>query len=146
MNARAGEQLLRDLLADFPEQDGLARGIRDCEHEGDRLARATLLRLAERGARACALEAPDVHALTGALDDVVDFAEEAADQLGLYGVEATTEQSLEMAEVPVRTGTRRPAARPLARSRAPTAPAPPCGWPGRSGAGRRTPRGFAGRP
>jgi uncharacterized protein Yka (UPF0111/DUF47 family) len=91
--------LLRDLLADFPEHAGLAAAIRDREHEGDRLAHETLLRLADHGARACALDAADVHALTGALDDIVDFAEEAADQLGLYGVEATTVQSLEMAEV-----------------------------------------------
>jgi uncharacterized protein Yka (UPF0111/DUF47 family) len=91
--------LLRDLLAGFPEQAELAVAIRDREHEGDRLAHETLLRLADHGTRACALEATDVHALTGALDDIVDFAEEAADQLGLYGVEATTEQSLAMAEV-----------------------------------------------
>ncbi|MEA2283265.1 MAG: uncharacterized protein QOK21_3872 [Solirubrobacteraceae bacterium] len=97
-NARACV-LLRDLLAGFPEQAELATAIRDREHEGDRLAHEMLLRLADHGARACALEATDVHALTGALDDVVDFAEEAADQLGLYGVEATTVQSLEMAEV-----------------------------------------------
>jgi uncharacterized protein Yka (UPF0111/DUF47 family) len=101
-NARHACALLRTLLADFPEQDGLAAAVRDCEHEGDRLAHAILLRLAERGTRACALDATDVHALTGAVDDVVDFAEEAADQLGLYGVEATTEQSLEIADVLVR--------------------------------------------
>jgi uncharacterized protein Yka (UPF0111/DUF47 family) len=94
--------LLRDLLADFPEHDGLAADIREREHAGDRIAHEILLRLAERGARACALDAADVHALTGALDDIVDFAEEAADQLGLYGVEATTEQSLAMADVLVR--------------------------------------------
>ena len=34
-----------------------------------------------------------MHALAGALDDIVDFAEEAADQLGLYGVEAPMEQA-----------------------------------------------------
>jgi uncharacterized protein len=40
-----------------------------------------------------------VHALTGALDDIVDHAEEAADQLGLYGVEAPMDQALQMTEV-----------------------------------------------
>jgi uncharacterized protein Yka (UPF0111/DUF47 family) len=91
--------LLRHLLAGFPEEPELAETIRDCEHEGDRIAHETLLRLAEHEAGRAGLDATDVHALTGALDDIVDFAEEAADQLGLYGVEATTEQSLEMAEV-----------------------------------------------
>ena len=40
-----------------------------------------------------------MHALAGALDDIVDFAEEAADQLALYGVEAPMEQAQAMTEV-----------------------------------------------
>jgi uncharacterized protein len=40
-----------------------------------------------------------VHALAGALDDIVDYAEEAADQLVLYGVEAPMEQALAIADV-----------------------------------------------
>ena len=40
-----------------------------------------------------------MHALAGALDDIVDYAEEASDQLGLYGVEAPMEQAEEIAEV-----------------------------------------------
>ena len=91
--------LLRDLLTDYPEQAGLARDILLCEQEGDRIAHDILHRLAGNGSRRSALEAADVHALAGALDDIVDFAEEAADQLGLYGVEAPMEQSVAMAEV-----------------------------------------------
>jgi uncharacterized protein len=70
-----------------------------CEQEGDRIAHDILHRLAERGSRGANLDAADVHALTGALDDVVDHAEEAADQLGLYGVEAPMEPAQEMAHV-----------------------------------------------
>ena len=44
-------------------------------------------------------DAADVHALTGALDDIVDFAEEAADQLGRYGVEASMLPAQEIADV-----------------------------------------------
>jgi uncharacterized protein Yka (UPF0111/DUF47 family) len=40
-----------------------------------------------------------VHALTGALDDIVDYAEETGDRLGLYGVEAPMEQAQQIAEV-----------------------------------------------
>ena len=40
-----------------------------------------------------------MHALAGALDDIVDYAEEAADQLGLYGVEAPMEQAQQVADV-----------------------------------------------
>jgi uncharacterized protein Yka (UPF0111/DUF47 family) len=91
--------LLRDLLTDYPEQAALAREILLCEQEGDRIAHDILHRLAGSGHRRAALEAADVHALAGALDDIVDYAEEAADQLGLYGVEAPMEQAEEVAAV-----------------------------------------------
>jgi uncharacterized protein Yka (UPF0111/DUF47 family) len=98
-NVQRASCLLRDLFAEYPEQPELADEVRACEHEGDRIAHEILSRLAARGGRQANLEAADVHALTGALDDVVDNAEEAADQLGLYGVEAPMEQAQEMAEV-----------------------------------------------
>jgi uncharacterized protein Yka (UPF0111/DUF47 family) len=91
--------LLRDLLTDYPEQTALAREILLCEQEGDRIAHDILYRLAGNGHRRAALDAADVHALAGALDDIVDFAEEAADQLGLYGVEAPMEQAERLAAV-----------------------------------------------
>jgi uncharacterized protein Yka (UPF0111/DUF47 family) len=91
--------LLRDLLADYPEQSALARDILLCEQEGDRIAHDILHRLAGDGRRRAAFDAADVHALAGALDDIVDYAEEAADQLGLYGVEAPMEQAEQIAAV-----------------------------------------------
>ena len=45
------------------------------------------------------MDAADVHALTVALDDIVDYAEEAADQLGRYAVEAPMAQAEEIAGV-----------------------------------------------
>ena len=86
-------------MSDYPESNGVGGEIVECEHAGDRIAHDILHRAAQQTGRRPVPDAADVHALTGALDDIVDFAEEAADQLGLYGVEATTEQSLEMAEV-----------------------------------------------
>ncbi len=99
-NVQRASLLLRDLLADFPERAGLARDLLLCEQEGDRIAHDILHRLAETGGRgADGLGSADVHALAGALDDIVDFAEECADQLGLYGIEAPMEQAVQMAEV-----------------------------------------------
>ena len=97
-NVQRAALLLRDLLAGFPERAGLARELLLCEQEGDRIAHDILHRLAERGGRRVHMDAADVHALAVALDDVVDYAEEAADQLGLYGVEASMEQAQAMAE------------------------------------------------
>ena len=98
-NVQRASLLLRDLLTDYPEQSALARDILLCEQEGDRIAHDILYRLAGNGTRRTALDAADVHALAGALDDVVDYAEEAADQLGLYGVEAPMEQAQQLADV-----------------------------------------------
>jgi uncharacterized protein len=95
-NVQRASALLHDLLADWPEQPELAVAVRDCEHEGDRITHEILSRLAEYGT---GLDAADVHALTGALDDIVDHAEEAADQLGLYGIEAPMEPAQQMAQV-----------------------------------------------
>jgi uncharacterized protein Yka (UPF0111/DUF47 family) len=98
-NVQRSAMLLRDLLSDYPEQAGLARDIVLCEQEGDRIVHDILHRLAERGGRRAHLDPNDVHALAGALDDIVDFAEEAADQLALYAVEATMEQAQQISEV-----------------------------------------------
>ena len=101
-NVQRSALLLRDLLSDYPEQAGLARDIVLCEQEGDRIVHDILHRLAERGSRRAHLDPADVHALAGALDDIVDFAEEAADQLSLYGVEAPMEQAQHISEVLVK--------------------------------------------
>jgi uncharacterized protein Yka (UPF0111/DUF47 family) len=98
-NVQRASCLLRDLFAEFPEHAELAAEVRDCEHHGDHIAHEILSRLAERGSRVSEIDAADVHALTGALDDIVDNAEEAADQLGLYRVEAPMEQAQAMTEV-----------------------------------------------
>jgi uncharacterized protein len=100
-NVQRAAGLLRELYAEYPERSEIAAEVLDCEHDGDRIAHEILSRVAERGASG--LDAADVHALTGALDDIVDHAEEAADQLSLYGVEAPMEQAQRMTDVLVDT-------------------------------------------
>src|SRR4051812_46384741 len=82
-NAHRTAVLLRELLSDYPESNGVGREIVECEHEGDRIAH-DILHLAARQRRRARPDSADVHALTCALDDIVDYAEEAADQLGRY--------------------------------------------------------------
>jgi uncharacterized protein len=100
-NVQRASRLLRELFAEYPERPEIAREVLACEHEGDRIVHELLSRLAERGA--ADLDPADVHALAGALDDIVDYAEEAADQLALYGVEAPMEQAQRMTDVLVAT-------------------------------------------
>jgi uncharacterized protein Yka (UPF0111/DUF47 family) len=98
-NALATSGLLRELLAVFPDPTELGPRIRACEHEGDRIAHEILRRLAQRGARRARMDVADVYALTMAVDDIVDHAEEAADELGRYGVEAPLEAAEALAEI-----------------------------------------------
>jgi uncharacterized protein Yka (UPF0111/DUF47 family) len=95
--ARAGA-LLREMLDDFPERVDLARELLVCEHEGDRIAHDVIYHVAERDGRS-PFDPRDVHDLVSALDDVVDFAEQTADSLVLYGIEAPMEQAQELASV-----------------------------------------------
>jgi uncharacterized protein Yka (UPF0111/DUF47 family) len=97
-NAERGVALLRDTLAAVPDAADQVHEVYLCEQEGDKLTHAILRRLAEQGRRTH-LDAADVHALAVALDDVVDFAEEAADQLGRYAVEAPMEQAEEIGDL-----------------------------------------------
>jgi uncharacterized protein Yka (UPF0111/DUF47 family) len=92
-------QLLQELFREYPESNGLGAAIRDCEHRGDELTHDILARVATQNPRRAAIDPADAHALTCALDDIVDFAEEAADQLRRYDVEAPMEQAQALAEV-----------------------------------------------
>jgi uncharacterized protein Yka (UPF0111/DUF47 family) len=102
-NVQRSGLLLRDLLVDYPEHATLAKDLKVCEQEGDRITHDIIHRLAGRRIRA-PFGAADGYALATALDDIVDHSEQAAAQLGLYGVEAPMEQAVELADVLVGAG------------------------------------------
>jgi predicted phosphate transport protein (TIGR00153 family) len=102
-NVQRSGLLLHDLLVEYPEHSTLAQDLKVCEQEGDRITHDIIHRLAGGRVRA-PFTAGDGYALATALDDIVDHAEQAAAQLGLYGVEAPMEQSVEFANVLVGAG------------------------------------------
>jgi len=89
--------LLLEMIRDFPEKSGLAREILIVEQEGDRITHDIIKRLNQTFVTP--IDREDIYGLASALDDVVDFTEEAADFLILYKVEAPMEQSVRLAEV-----------------------------------------------
>jgi uncharacterized protein Yka (UPF0111/DUF47 family) len=97
-NVRAAAALLRDLVAGWPEHGDLARRLVDCEHEGDRIAHDIIHGLHGRPPRR-GLDPLDGYQLATALDDIVDDAEQTADMLGMYRVEAPMEQAGQLCEV-----------------------------------------------
>src|ERR1700704_2317802 len=102
-NVQRSGLLLHDLLVDYPEHATLARDLKVCEQEGDRITHDIIHRLAEGRVRA-PFAAGDGYALATALDDIVDHSENAAAQLGLYAVEAPMEQAVEFTDVLVGAG------------------------------------------
>ncbi|MGA2469363.1 MAG: DUF47 family protein [Solirubrobacteraceae bacterium] len=98
-NVQKTTLLLRDLLADYPEHATLAQDVHLCEQEGDRITHDLIQRI-NGGRRVRApFDAGDGYRLATALDDIVDYAEQVADLLGLYGVEASMESAVDLAEV-----------------------------------------------
>jgi uncharacterized protein Yka (UPF0111/DUF47 family) len=93
---RRAAGLLRDLFAELPDRLPLAAQIRDLEHDADAIAHEILQRVALDAQERPALDSSDVHALVTALDDVVDYADEAAEQVKLYDVEAPMEVAQQM--------------------------------------------------
>ena len=76
-----------------------------CEQEGDRITHDIIHRLNGGSSRARRPFAPDDgHVLATALDDVVDFAEQTADHMMIYGIEAPMEQATAMGDVLVGAG------------------------------------------
>ena len=102
-NAKRTTALLREMLEDYPERRHLAREILKCEQDGDRVAHDIIHRLNENGVRS-PWPSGDVYQLTSALDDIVDYAEEAADHMGLYGIEAPMAQAEELAQLLEQSG------------------------------------------
>ncbi len=98
-NVQRASLLLRDVLREHPERPELARELYLCEQEGDRITHDIIHRLRDGTARRAPFDAADGHALATALDDIVDYAEQTGDWLGLYAVEAPMEQAVELADV-----------------------------------------------
>jgi uncharacterized protein len=104
-NAVAIAQLLVDLMERFPEDgSALIEQIKDREHEGDRLTH-DVVDLLNR-TFVTPFDRDDMYRLAGALDDICDHMDEAADNLGSWGVERVPAKALAQAEVILRATTK----------------------------------------
>ena len=94
--ARLFEAMLRTY--DAPEQR--AKEIRDAEHRGDEISHEIGHRL--EATFVTPFDREDIYALISALDDVLDFIEEAADTFVLYRIEAPTAVAVQQAAIVVK--------------------------------------------
>jgi predicted phosphate transport protein (TIGR00153 family) len=96
-NLVTASELLVRLLRDWPDSASLARDIVVCEQDGDRITHDIIQRLNQTFVTP--IDREDILELASALDDVVDFVEEAADYLGLYKIEAPMDQANRLAAI-----------------------------------------------
>jgi predicted phosphate transport protein (TIGR00153 family) len=98
-------RLLVELLEQFPDDGaGLMKQIKDLEHEGDRLTHE-IVDLLNR-TFVTPFDRDDMYRLAGALDDICDHVDEAADNLAVYGVERVPEKAQAQAGVILRAATK----------------------------------------
>jgi predicted phosphate transport protein (TIGR00153 family) len=91
-------RLLVELLDRFPDGGKALIGqIKELEHLGDRLTHDIVLLLNKTFVTP--FDRDDMYRLAGALDDICDHIDEAADNLGSYGVERVPEKAREQAGV-----------------------------------------------
>jgi len=93
---RAAE-LLESMLDQWPDGSELAREVVVCEQEGDRITHDIIQRLNQTFVTP--FDREDIIALASAMDNIVDFIEEIADFLGLFRIEAPTDQAQRMGRV-----------------------------------------------
>jgi uncharacterized protein len=112
-NVVRSAELLDELLSGFPESQILARDILVCEQKGDQLTHEIVRKINQ--SFVTPIDRTDIIRLSSALDDIVDFTEEVADYLGLYGIEAPMVQSNALAAVLLEATRHIQAAIPLVR-------------------------------
>jgi uncharacterized protein Yka (UPF0111/DUF47 family) len=97
-NLEQATALLAKLVEEWPD-DGprLRLELKELETQGDRITHDVMHHLNTKAATPFPLA--DAHELISELDDVVDLAEEVADFMGLYRIEAATEQAIDLANV-----------------------------------------------
>ena len=92
---------LVDLLERFPDDvGGIIAAIKEHEREGDRLTHEVIDLL--NRTFVTPFDRDDMYRLASAIDDVCDFVDEAADDVGLYGVKVIPDQAKAQADVILR--------------------------------------------
>jgi uncharacterized protein len=96
-NTLQAARLLDEMMGTWPDAPDLGREILKAEQEGDRITHDIVQRL--NTTFVTPIDREDIYALATQMDDIVDYTEEAADFLGLYGIEAPMEQAQALTKV-----------------------------------------------
>jgi predicted phosphate transport protein (TIGR00153 family) len=99
-NVLGAARLFEAMLRSYDAPEERAREIREAEHRGDEISHDIGHRL--EATFVTPFDREDIHALISALDDVLDYVEEAADTFILYRIEAPTAVAVQQATIIVK--------------------------------------------
>lgn len=99
-NVLEGAKLLKNLLDDYTDLEHKLLLIEKTESHGDEIAHRILEKL--NTTFITPMDREDIHALTSALDDILDLIYATAQRLQLYRVNSITEQAKKLAAIIVR--------------------------------------------
>lgn len=92
-----GAQMLTDMLSDFTNIEEKAFKIKGVEHDADEIAHE-IMRMLNR-TFVTPLDREDIHALTSAMDDILDYTEAAADRMVLYEIDEPTDAAIRLVKI-----------------------------------------------
>ena len=96
-NVLAAARTLESFFATYGDRERIAAQLRDLEHRGDQISHEIGHKL--ESTFVTPFDRDDMYRLAGALDDICDHVDEAADNLGSWGVERVPEKARLQAEV-----------------------------------------------
>jgi hypothetical protein len=99
-NVVEGAVQLKDLLEDYTNVDQKRMKIDKTESFGDEIAHKIIEKL--NTTFITPMDREDIHALTSALDDILDYINATAQRLHLYDVKSVTADSVELANIILR--------------------------------------------
>ena len=95
-NALNGARALKEMLEHYDNPQESWKKLKDLEHEGDRITHRTIRSLNQTFLTP--INAEDIHALTTALDNVMDAIEAAASRMILFRIDKPTVEAMELCE------------------------------------------------
>jgi len=95
-NTAEGAKVLNDMLDHYDNPQESWKKLKDIEHEGDRITHRTIRSLNQTFLTP--IDGEDIHALTTALDNVIDAIEAAASRMVLFKIDRPTPEALELCE------------------------------------------------
>ena len=99
-NIHQAAQVLVILFRDFKDVEKRVAEIKAAEHKGDQITRSVMTKLNQTFITP--FDREDIHALSSALDDVMDLVDAAASRLIIYKVKFVTPGALQLANVILR--------------------------------------------